>query len=80
MFPRNAPLFRTLRPDSYAPVRPLGLKPRFWFDLYHEMLRASWPRLAGLFAVCFMAFNLIFAALYWLDPSGLGSIRMSAIF
>jgi inward rectifier potassium channel len=69
------PLFRLLKPDAPLRVRPIGLKPRIIADLYHELLRASWPQLAGLFAVSFLAFNLAFAALYSLDPNALGSIR-----
>jgi inward rectifier potassium channel len=71
----NLPLFRKLRPDAPLRVRAIGIKPRFITDLYHELLRASWPQVAALFALCFLAFNMIFAALYWLDPAGLGSIR-----
>jgi len=69
------PLFRLLRPDAPLRVRPIGLRPRIFSDLYHELLRASWPQLASLFALSFLTFNLIFAVLYSLDPNALGSIR-----
>jgi inward rectifier potassium channel len=69
------PLFRLLRPDAPIRVRAIGIKPRILSDLYHELLQASWPQLAGLFALSFLAFNLMFAGLYLLDPQGLGSIR-----
>ncbi|MFM5916717.1 MAG: ion channel [Novosphingobium sp.] len=52
-------------------IRPLGMKSALWHDLYHELMRLTWPRLALLFATCFLAFNLAFAALYRLDPAGL---------
>ena len=68
------PLFRLLRPDAPIRVQAIGIKPRILSDLYHELLQASWPQLAGLFALSFFAFNLMFAGLYWLDPQGLGSI------
>jgi inward rectifier potassium channel len=71
----SPPLFRLLKPDAPLRVRSIGLKPRIISDLYHELLQASWPQLAGLFALSFLAFNLIFAALYSLDPNALGSIR-----
>lgn len=71
----NPRLFTALRPDATLQVRPIGLKPRIFNDLYHELLRASWPQVAGLFALSFLAFNLLFAFLYTLDPNGLGSIR-----
>lgn len=52
-------------------IRPLGMRNAFWTDLYHELMRLTWPKLGVLFAACFLAFNLIFAGLYWLDPAGL---------
>ena len=52
-------------------IRPLGMRNAIWTDLYHELMRQTWPRLGVLFAVCFLSFNLIFAALYRLDPTGL---------
>ena len=52
-------------------IRPLGMRSAFWTDLYHELMRLSWPRLGVLFALCFLTFNLAFAALYRLDPTGL---------
>jgi len=70
----SPPLFRLLKPDAPLRVRPIGLKPRIISDLYHELLQASWPQLAGLFALSFLVFNLVFAGLYSLDPNALGSI------
>ena len=52
-------------------IRPLGMKNALWTDLYHELMRLTWPRLGLLFVVTFLAFNLVFAALYRLDPAGL---------
>ena len=52
-------------------IRPLGMRSALWTDLYHELMRLTWPRLGVLFASCFLAFNLIFAGLYRLDPAGL---------
>ena len=52
-------------------IRPLGMRNAIWTDLYHELMRLTWPRLGVLFAACFLTFNLVFAALYRLDPTGL---------
>ena len=52
-------------------IRPLGMRSALWTDLYHELMRLTWPRLGVLFAGCFLAFNLVFAGLYRLDPTGL---------
>ena len=52
-------------------IRPLGMRNALWTDLYHELMRLTWPRLGVLFALCFLSFNLVFAALYRLDATGL---------
>ena len=52
-------------------IRPLGMRSALWTDLYHELMRLTWPRLGVLFVISFLTFNLIFAALYQLDPTGL---------
>ncbi len=52
-------------------VRPLGVKPKLWEDLYHRLMQMSWPRLGLLSTTGFFLFNLLFAALYRLDPEGL---------
>jgi inward rectifier potassium channel len=70
----SPPLFRLLKPDARLPVRPIGLRPRILSDLYHDLIRTSWPKLAGLFAVSFFLFNLVFAILYWLDAGALGTV------
>ncbi len=52
-------------------IRPLGMKSPLWHDLYHQLMRLTWPRLGLLFVVSFLSFNLVFGALYRLDPDGL---------
>jgi len=52
-------------------IRPLGMKSPIWHDLYHQLMRLTWPRLGLSFVVTFFAFNLAFAGLYRLDPAGL---------
>lgn len=43
------------------PHRPLQ-------DLYFELMRGSWRWLVSMFAIVYVATNLLFATLYWLDP------------
>ena len=52
-------------------VRALGLPRRFGEDAFHRIMGLSWPRLVALFTGVFLAFNLLFAGLYRLDPTGL---------
>lgn len=60
-----------LRKDRALRVRPRGLSHFHPGDFYHAMLRMSWPAVTALFVFSFTAFNLLFAALYSLDPSGM---------
>ncbi len=40
-------------------------------DVYHRLIRMSWPRFFGVFGLLFLAINLMFATLYWIDEAGL---------
>jgi len=52
-------------------VRAKGQPGGLGQDVYHRLMRLSWPRLLGLFMGVFLGFNLVFAVAYWLDPAGL---------
>ena len=70
--PRNMPptLSRMIKTDSQLRVRPLG-RPRLRTpDVYHQLLRASWPRLTVFFLVAFFLFNCGFSGLFMLDKAG----------
>lgn len=55
-------------------IRALGLTRRpTWEDSYHAAMRMGWTRLAGVIIATFVAFNLVFAALYWIDPGALAN-------
>jgi inward rectifier potassium channel len=62
----SASLRRSDRPDivRVGDEAPLG-------DLYHALIRMSWPAFIALFVFLFLAFNLVFAFCYTLDPGGL---------
>lgn len=65
----------TLRFNRRLRVRAVGRPVQHGVDLYHFLVELSWPRLALLFATAFMAYNLLFAALYMLDPGGLQELQ-----
>jgi inward rectifier potassium channel len=52
----------------------IGLQGRFWQDLYHSYMTASWPMVFGSFATFFVAFNLLFAAIYSLQPDAIANL------
>lgn len=65
--------------DGDLRVRAVGLPRRFSLDIYHRLMGMSWAWLGVLFVGLFLAFNLIFAALYLVDQAGLASARDAAL-
>jgi len=64
-------LVSSLRSDRALKVRSLGGAKWHPSDVYHWMLRLTWPQLTLLFVASFLGFNLLFGWLYSLDPSGM---------
>jgi inward rectifier potassium channel len=60
-----------IRTGGRMPIRPIGLPRLVSQDIYHNLMRFSWPKLAAMFGGGFILFNLFFAALYSLDQQGL---------
>ena len=52
------------------------MRSAFWTDLYHELMRLSWPRLGVLFAFCFLAFNLTYAPPARADAPSLPAVTL----
>jgi inward rectifier potassium channel len=52
-----------------------GLPRRPWHDLYHIFMTISWPRLFASYAGFFVLFNLLFAALYALQPGSIANLN-----
>jgi inward rectifier potassium channel len=53
----------------------IGLPRRFWQDLYHSFMTANWPQVFGSFAAFFVAFNLVFAGIYSLQPNAIANLN-----
>lgn len=60
-----------MRSDRALRVRPIG-SPWQASDIYHQLLRMSWPHFAATLVAVFICANLMFATLYSLDPTGIG--------
>ena len=52
----------------------LNAKEFDWRDTYHLVLNLSWPLFAGLIFSIYLLINLVFAALYMLDPLAIAEI------
>lgn len=64
-------LTRAMREDRTLRIRALGRSRGSLTDFYHQMLRFTWPQLMLFFTATFLLFNLLFGALYSLDPNGI---------
>lgn len=73
-------LTRAMRGSGSINVRPLGAARWHPSDIYHQLMRLSWPRLIVLFIAMFLLFNCGFASLYVLDPHGIdwGGTKVNA--
>lgn len=52
-----------------------GLERRVWQDLYHYCMTIGWPLFLASWAGLFVAFNLLFSALYWLVPGCISNLN-----
>ena len=67
-------LSQSLRGFDGLDVGRRGQSQRWYQDLYHRWVRASWPLFFAGFGTVFICLNLVFAGLYALDPAGLAQV------
>jgi inward rectifier potassium channel len=58
----------------------LNAKKFDWRDTYHLILTLSWPGFAGLIFGIYLLINLVFAALYLLNPHDIAEMRPGSFF
>jgi inward rectifier potassium channel len=51
-----------------------GLHLNFWADISHRCMTASWPAFIAGAALVFVAFNALFAALYWIGDQPVSNV------
>ena len=51
-----------------------GLHLNFWADISHRCMTASWPAFIGGAALVFIAFNAVFAVLYWIGNQPISNV------
>lgn len=51
-----------------------GVSAQIWHDAYHYAMTSSWPVFFGVFASLFLALNVVFALLYWFDPTSIANL------
>jgi inward rectifier potassium channel len=55
-----------------------GLQLSFWADMSHRCMTASWPAFIGGAAMVFVAFNAVFASLYWIGNQPISNVAGGA--
>jgi inward rectifier potassium channel len=66
---------RTGLGDPGRKVISTGLRRRIWQDLYHRFMTVRWPVVFAGFGAFFFTFNLLFAAIYALQPEGIANLN-----
>jgi inward rectifier potassium channel len=51
-----------------------GLNLRFWADISHRCMTASWPAFIGGAVLVFIAFNTVFAIFYWIGDQPIANV------
>jgi inward rectifier potassium channel len=51
-----------------------GLRLSFWADISHRCMTASWPSFIAGAAMVFLAFNAVFAVLYWIGDQPIANV------
>ncbi len=55
-----------------------GLRLNFWADISHRCMTASWPAFIAGAALVFIAFNAVFAVLYWIGDQPVSNVPRNA--
>jgi inward rectifier potassium channel len=71
----EAHLVHLIARDIADEILPLGLRRRWFGDLYHRALTVSWPSFLALNLSCYLLANLFFAMLYLLQPGSIANAR-----
>ena len=76
---RRRPPHIRVRAGQFEFVK-LNAKKFDWRDTYHLILTLSWPGFAGLVFGIYLLINLVFAALYMLNPHAVAEMRPGSFF
>jgi len=65
---------QTNEPELFA----IGKRKAYLEDIYHRLMKASWTQVIGAIVVAYFGVNLLFAYLFWLDPTGVTGMKEPA--
>jgi len=55
-----------------------GVRLNFWADISHRCMTATWPAFIAGAVLVFIAFNAVFASLYWIGDQPISSVSGGA--
>ncbi len=55
-----------------------GVSLSFWADISHRSMTASWPAFIGGAVLVFVAFNAVFASLFWIGDQPISNVPSGA--
>lgn len=73
--PRSPFPNRLINRDGSSNIVRLGISDSWWTDLYHRLVRLSWPALLGCILLLYLGTNILFALAYLLVPDSLANAR-----
>jgi inward rectifier potassium channel len=72
---RPRTVFRKTTFDGPGGIRLISDRGDKSSDLYHRLFTISWPGFFALFGSVYFFFNLLFSAIYFIDPGGIAHAR-----
>ncbi len=73
--PQPGQPLRMVRRKGDAAIEVIGRRGTWFGDFYHHALTTSWPRFMAIGAVLYLGSNLVFGALYLLQPGAITNAR-----
>jgi inward rectifier potassium channel len=74
----RTPKTRVVQVGSREVIVAEGLRLSFWADISHRCMTASWPVFIAGAALVFIAFNAVFALLYWIGSQPISNVAGGA--
>ena len=61
-------------------IRRVGFREPIWNDMYHRLMRITWPRFFGVLLLCYIVINCLFSTFYFLVSDGIAHIEHGDFF
>jgi inward rectifier potassium channel len=72
--------FLMYRAKRYPDIERVGVADTYWGDLYHILLKMTWPAFVGLVSILYLIINIFFALAYSVQPEAIANSRPDNFF